>query len=509
MRTIFNTIKSKLIFAILLFGGAALAAEKEAGEPRVLVDFRQADSVKLRPDRATTELIKVEAGSALEVTTDANASYPGVFIEPRQGKWDLTSFDGVEMDLGNPQPEAVRVLLSINNPGSDGREHCNVESVTVPAKGKATLVVPFGMWHGDPNHPLDQANVVPLQVLLDRPGRSHRFLVEAIRAVKLDSANEAVASDPFFKSLRPIFGRGMNLGNALEAPQEGEWGVSLKERYFEEIKQAGFDSVRIPIRWSAHAQREAPYKIDTEFLARIDWAVDQALRRGLKAIVNMHHYDEIMREPDAHRERFLALWRQIAEHYKARPPQLAFELLNEPTAELTAEKWNRLLAEASALIRRSNPSRYIVVGPVGYNSIKDLASLELPEDDRHLVVTVHYYSPFHFTHQGADWAGPEADSWLGTKWTGTKAEAFAVRRDFDEAIAWGVKHRRPIFLGEFGAYSRADMDSRAGWTRFIVEEAAKRKMDWAYWEFCSGFGAFDPDRDEWIEPIKRALLSPE
>jgi endoglucanase len=145
---------------------------------------------------------------------------------------------------------------------------------------------------------------------------------------------------------------------------------------------------------------------------------------------------------------------------------------------------------------------------VGANSIKDLGGLELPEDDRGLVVTVHYYSPFRFTHQGASWAGPEAQSWLGTKWTTTAAEQNAVRRDFNEAIAWGVKHRRPVFLGEFGAYERADVESRARWTRFVVEEATKRKMGWAYWEFRSGFGAYDAERGAWVEPIKRALLAP-
>ncbi|HEV3343463.1 MAG TPA: cellulase family glycosylhydrolase, partial [Pirellulales bacterium] len=282
---------------------SAAAAQPASAEPRVLVDFRRSDPVKLRPDRAKAEVTKDAVGSALAITTDADAAYPGVFIEPTEGKWDLSAFDGVEMDLRNPQPDSVRVLLSVNNAGADGREHCNVESVTVPAKGKATLVVPFGMWHGDPSHPIDQSNVVSVEVLLDKPGRSHHFFVETIRAVKLgDDEIDSLLTDPFFKDLRPVFGRGMNLGNALEAPKEGEWGITLTDDDFQRIKAAGFDSVRIPIRWSAHAERESPYKIEAEFFARIDWAVDQALRRGLKTIINVHHYDEIMKEPDQHRE---------------------------------------------------------------------------------------------------------------------------------------------------------------------------------------------------------------
>jgi endoglucanase len=166
------------------------------------------------------------------------------------------------------------------------------------------------------------------------------------------------------------------------------------------------------------------------------------------------------------------------------------------------------LAEAIKIVRRTNPKREIVVGPVGWNGINDLASLELPKDDKHLIVTVHYYSPFQFTHQGAEWAGAEARKWLGTKWTGSKLEQQAVTRDLDKAITWAVEHRRPLYLGEFGAYSRADLESRARWTRFVAEEAMKRKMGFAYWEFCSGFGVYDPQRNQWIEPLKEALLAP-
>ncbi|MGO8689284.1 MAG: glycoside hydrolase family 5 protein [Thermoguttaceae bacterium] len=322
------------------------------------------------------------------------------------------------------------------------------------------------------------------------------------------SEDSAVLAAPFFRQLRPVFGRGVNLGNALEAPEEGQWGVVLKEEYFQKIHAAGFDSVRIPVRWSAHAGQSAPYRIDPKFFARVDWAIRQALRQRLTPVVNMHNYDEIFVEPDQHRGRFLALWRQIAEHYKDFPASLALELLNEPHAKLTAEKWNRLAAEAIVSVRRSNPTRQIVVGPVGWNSINELPKLELPEGDRHLVVTVHYYNPFQFTHQGASWVGAESQKWLGTKWTGTPAQREAVRRDLDAAIAWAVQHRRPLYLGEFGAYSKADLESRARWTRFVAAEALRRKMGFAYWEFCSGFGVYDAQHGQWVRPLKEALLTP-
>src|SRR5262249_48597152 len=95
-------------------------------------------------------------------------------------------------------------------------------------------------------------------------------------------------------------GRGINLGNALEAPKEGAWGVTLQAEYFKTIKDAGFASVRLPVKWSAHAQADAPYTIDPKFAARGDWAIDQALANQLNIIVNVHHYDEMASRPDDH-----------------------------------------------------------------------------------------------------------------------------------------------------------------------------------------------------------------
>src|SRR5512140_2404129 len=72
--------------------------------------------------------------------------------------------------------------------------------------------------------------------------------------------------------------RGMNLGNMLEAPNEGDWGLMVRPGYFSLIRQAGFDFVRLPIRWSAHADPEPPYGIYPNFLDRIDQVVGWALQ---------------------------------------------------------------------------------------------------------------------------------------------------------------------------------------------------------------------------------------
>lgn len=312
-----------------------------------------------------------------------------------------------------------------------------------------------------------------------------------------------VVLDPFEQN--KLLARSVNLGNALEAPNEGDWGVTLQDNYFSTIVQAGFTAVRIPIRWSAHASENPPYSIDPKFMVRTEWAVKKALQNNLAAIINIHHFDSFYASPQTQKARFIGLWKQIAAHYKNYPDQLFFEVLNEPHDHLDADLWNTYLQEAVHVIRQSNPTRTLIIGGVQWNSIDALNSLQLPEDDQNIIATFHYYHPFHFTHQGAGWVSG-SDAWLGTTWSGTETEKTAVNADLDKAVRWAVENRRPLFMGEFGAYSKADMRSRAIWTDYVARQCETRDISWAYWEFCSGFGVYDPDTDTWRNALLRALI---
>lgn len=300
-------------------------------------------------------------------------------------------------------------------------------------------------------------------------------------------------------------GRGINLGNMLESPTEGEWGATVQETYFDVIRQAGFDAVRIPIKWSGHAEANAPYSIDPGFFDRVDEITDWGLQRGLVIVLDMHHYDELAVNPRDHQERFLALWRQIAEHYKDYPPTVFFELLNEPNSAMSASLWNDFVAKGLAVIRESNPERMVLIGGVSWNNYGQLQNLRLPDGEARVIGVFHYYEPFHFTHQGAEWVDGAAD-WLGTTWEGTDAQVAEVRANFDYATAWSKNNNLPIHLNEFGAYSRADQASRLRWTEFVAREAESRGFAWAYWEFNAGFGAYDPSANAWREDLLSALI---
>lgn len=313
---------------------------------------------------------------------------------------------------------------------------------------------------------------------------------------------QAAHGDPFAAARR--IGHGINLGNMLEAPHEGEWGQTIQEKYLELIRQAGFDSVRIPIRWSAHAASSAPYAIEPRFFERVDQVLGWAQKYQLAAIINIHHYEEIYVDPSSERERFLALWTQISEHYRTMPESVMFELLNEPRDKLDQAHVNALFAEVIPLIRRTNPSRTLVIGASDWNSPAALPGLKLPDGETNVVGTFHMYYPFQFTHSGAEWVS--SGSSPGAKWGDSPAEQQSVDQQFNAPRQWAEAHHLPIHMGEFGAYSKADYASRVRWTRHVVDYANAHQIPWSYWEFSSGFGVYDPDAREYRKDLLAALL---
>lgn len=307
------------------------------------------------------------------------------------------------------------------------------------------------------------------------------------------------------ESCNRLLARSINFGNMLDHAREGMAGPALRDEFIELTAQAGFTAIRLPIRWDAQAADKPPYTIDPEFFARIDGVVKLALHHKLALVLDMHHYTAMMSDPDTERARFLGLWKQVAEHYRDAPANVIFEVLNEPHAKLTQDKWNDALAAVLPVIRASNPHRTLIVGGSEWNNRKMLATLALPKDDRNLIATFHYYEPMAVTHQGAEWVSGAA-AWAGTTWRGNATELRALREAFDGVAEWSKREQRPIYLGEFGAYSKADAASRIAWTRAVREHAEARGFAWAYWELAAGFGVLEPRALTWREPLLRTLL---
>jgi endoglucanase len=296
----------------------------------------------------------------------------------------------------------------------------------------------------------------------------------------------------------------MNIGNALDAPTPGEWGVEIRQDYFTTIRQAGFNTVRLPVRFSAHLQDHPPYLIDADFLGIVKDAVDGGLKSGLIIVLDLHNFDEIMENPVGNEEKILSIWDQVSRSYVGYPDNLYFELLNEPSRELTSKRWNALLRRLIVIIRNNDPSRKIIVDTAEYANIQGLKNLILPEDDN-LIVSFHLYAPFEFTHQGAGWV-EGSQSWKGKTWMGVDDEKTQISSILDEAAAWSEKMKVPVMIGEFGAIELADSDSRLRWTNFVARESEKRGIGWSYWQFCSNFAVYSCQENRWDSDLLGALI---
>ena len=311
-------------------------------------------------------------------------------------------------------------------------------------------------------------------------------------------------ASPAARQFAASLGRGVNFGNMLDAPTEGAWALRVDDRYIDLVGPGGgwgnaerVGSVRLTVRWSNHASVDAQAAIDPAFMARVDDVVKRLLARGVPVVLDMHHYRQLDGDTldvgekpvaDAVVEpRFLAMWRQIAEHFRDAPAGLAFELYNEPHGRL-ADHWNELMSRGVRVVRRSNPQRVIVVGPTQWNSARGLGVFQMPPD-ANLVLTVHHYDPFAFTHQGAPWIKPEMPK--GVSW-GSAQQLADVRGPLDIAQQWGKEHGYPVFVGEFGAFDTVATADRIKYTRTMRDEMEKRGMTWTYWELAGGFGFYDP-----------------
>ena len=322
-------------------------------------------------------------------------------------------------------------------------------------------------------------------------------------------------------------GRGINLGNFLDAPSEGEWtgGRLIIEEDLQNIADAGFATVRIPIRWSSHADLSSPYLINESFIARVKEVIGWANNAGLKAVLNVHHYTEMMDDSESAQEghtlRLLSIWKQISEEFplsEYTQDNLVFELLNEPNGTIDYDDWNDIIArlldviwgEMSAQQNDGSNQRIVMIGTANWGHPDGLTKLLLPAsvNANNTIITVHYYEPFHFTHQGAEWVDGATD-WIGTPWLGTESDQAPLIALFDRVTSWNEGDNRgfEIFMGEFGVYSKNSAPAhQKAWTAFIAREAEKRNFSWAYWEYAAGFGAYDLGTGEWRTQLIDALI---
>ncbi|MEN9855761.1 MAG: hypothetical protein RLZZ157_887, partial [Pseudomonadota bacterium] len=193
------------------------------------------------------------------------------------------------------------------------------------------------------------------------------------------SPKQQVAAKPVAPKVYFPVKRCINVGGSLEPEVEAGWfNYRIRRGDFDIIAQAGFDSVRIPITWSAHASKQAPYTIYPAFFARVDEVVGWALQAGLHVIIDEHHYNALFKDPDAHEARLEGLWVQIANRYRNMPPSLMFEIINEPRDAFSGPRVNDVQARILSVIRQTNPTRTVILTGDEWGSIDGMDNLVMP-----------------------------------------------------------------------------------------------------------------------------------
>jgi endoglucanase len=166
-----------------------------------------------------------------------------------------------------------------------------------------------------------------------------------------------------------------------------------------------------------------------------------------------------------------------------------------------------------------------------------LVNFRLPADDDNIIVTLHCYDPMNFTHQGADWAGPDQkvvgivfpgppkvplqlDPSLGLKpWVlnwirryntlpsdSNPSSARAFVHKIQQAKAWSEEFGRPVHFGEFGAYTKADQESRAHFYAAFRQALGAADIGWAIWDWKSGFNYWDTKTQQPLPGMREALF---
>lgn len=308
--------------------------------------------------------------------------------------------------------------------------------------------------------------------------------------------------------------------------------VQAKKPAFARMKALGLQSVRIPVCFSAWASLKAPY--DWEFpqnLAAVDSFLVWARQAGLRAIVDFHHVDMngSFDEPGA-LARKQRLWTRIANRYRNTDPDwVLFELQNEPN-EITAAAWR---AEAQALIttvRAIVPEHTLLIGFEEYNSRAALLR-SAPFADPNLIYTFHFYDPFVFTHQGADWTGlgdvkslafphvsaqPPAipasvrGTWIeeDLKNYPTTGQPGVLIRALEAAKSWSAQRQVPVYLGEVGSFGNfADPASRCRYLSTVLATCGVLGIPVAFWEWDQEFSLFAPNSTQLLPCMAEALKS--
>jgi endoglucanase len=358
------------------------------------------------------------------------------------------------------------------------------------------------------------------------------FICLALSAVSQPQASPAQSSpaqsSQSQSSQRTAFARAQHLKHGINASQwfaqsANDYSAARTNRYTDAadialMAKIGFDNVRLSVDatplegWPRGADG-----LNSEFLARLDIAVDTMLTDGLAVTIDIHpesSYKEKVRTTTEGVDRFVMLWRRLAAHYATRDPErVFFEVMNEPEVS-DPYRWAGIQARAAAAIRESAPANTIIATGPNYSGIADLLTQQ-PLADGNVIYNFHFYEPHEFTHQGAGWGGvwwvythnipypaDETSMAASLKQVPDPASRYAlqhywldhwdahrIKLQIDAAADWARAHNVPLICNEFGVYrEHSDEQSRMNWIRDVRTALEADGIGWNMWDYRGGFG---------------------
>ncbi len=323
---------------------------------------------------------------------------------------------------------------------------------------------------------------------------------------------------------KEVFRKGVNLSgwfqeNSVRAIQFNQY----TQKDLQEIKSLGCDVIRLPINLHAMTNGAPDYQIDPLFFRFLDEVVAGCEELGLALILDNHTFDPFTDTTAAIETPLLKVWAQMAEHYKDWGDFLYYEILNEPHG-LDPAVWGKIQLNVLQKIRQIDKKHTIIVGGANWNDIDSLYLL--PEyQDENIIYTFHFYDPFVFTHQGAEWATPSlkplkgipypynpeempacpkelAHTWIAgnLKYDYPKhGNNEALEKQLLKTVEFRNKRGKPVFCGEFGVYNRNSRDEdRVYWYESVRNILEKYAIPWTSWDYRGGFGLFKKDSDEFF-----------
>ena len=310
-------------------------------------------------------------------------------------------------------------------------------------------------------------------------------------------------------------GVGWNLGNTFDATG-GSWikdemdietawhGDRTKEALIEALRQAGFDSIRIPVSWHDHVDGE--FNISDRWLSRVQEVVDWAIERDMYVIVNIHHdceksYYYPSYECLENSQKYVsAIWSQLSARFIDYNEHLIFENLNEPRLKDTPYEWmsgstakevtesmeciNALNQTFVNTVRASggkNAERYLMVS--GYDAavagvITD--RFVLPEDstENRLIISTHAYIPYDFALQSPKESGSRSE------WSIQSAgDKSYIAGEFESLYKEFVLNGIPVVMGEFGSRTKGNnVQARVDHAAYYVLSGASRGIPCLWWD---------------------------